>query len=83
MNAEQARQVINDAWPTMVIKGDAIVRGLNILNKYDPQLEQDTHNCQIFAGDFESIVEKMSEKDIERMAELGWYEDEESWSHNC
>lgn len=81
MNAEEARQIIKNAWPTLAM--NPIQPGLNILTKYDPQLEQDIHGGQIFAGDFESIVEKMSEKDIERMAELGWYEDEESWSHNC
>lgn len=82
MQAEQARKVIDELWPDIRVSNQILV-GLNILTKYDPELQQDTHNKQIYAGNFESLVEKMADKDIARMAELGWFEDEESWSHNC
>jgi hypothetical protein len=82
MSPEQARQTINYALPNMAIRKDNILRGLNILTKYDHLLEQDTHNQRIYAGNFAHLVEVMSDEDVERMAELGWLESEESWSHN-
>jgi hypothetical protein len=36
---------------------------------------------QIWVSDFQDTVPSMSVAEVAAMAELGWFEDEDSWSH--
>lgn len=61
-----------------------IRKGLEILEKY----HEDHVTCQfehvrIYAGSepFEELVQRMSEEDVTRMVELGWFEEKGLWAH--
>jgi len=83
MTVDEARKIIeNTEWDHDCY--DEIYEGLTILKKYHKATEFDysfAHDqlwcCIIFAN---SVV-LMLDKDIKRMAGLGWIESEDYWSH--
>jgi hypothetical protein len=60
-----------------------IIRGLLILDKYDERLDYSFsfEHDQMWAADFEDTVKKMTVEEVTEMAHLGWFEDQDSWSH--
>jgi hypothetical protein len=62
------------------VKNKAFIEGVAIIGKYAPE-EDDWNLCaehdQIWFGSYEWVTD---EKDIARLLELGWFEDEDSWS---
>ena len=82
MTIDEAEKIIDNAERDYTC--DALYKALVILHEYSDkrinfQFEHD--QCWIGAMDFEEYVEVMSEDDIRRMAVLGWFGDEKSWSH--
>ncbi len=67
-----------------ISNGNQILFGLQILYKYNVNLELHSEHDQLWAGGKDSTCEEMkeimSEEDIKRMEELGWFENEDSWS---
>jgi hypothetical protein len=65
--------------------GNKILFGLQILYKYNINLELHSEHDQLWAGgkdmSQEEMCKLMSEEDIKRMDELDWFDDEDSWSH--
>lgn len=65
--------------------GNKILFGLQVLYKYSINLELHSEHDQLWAGGKDMTQEEMcvimSEVDIGRMEKLGWFKDEESWSH--
>jgi len=58
------------------------VEGVDIIAKYIPEGEKDSHSIQaghdqIWFGAYEWVTD---EKDKSRLEEIGWFEDEDSWS---
>jgi len=62
------------------MKNKAFIEGVAIIGKHSPE-EDDWNLCsehdQIWFGAYEWVTD---EKDIARLEELGWFEDEDSWS---
>ena len=58
-----------------------ILRGLEILAKYDPILECSFEHDRMWVADFEATAAKMTPEEIATMAKYGWHRNEESWSH--
>jgi hypothetical protein len=54
--------------------------GLALIRKYDPEAEIQPAHDQIFVGNFETSSSKMTLEELTRMDELGWFEEEDSWS---
>jgi len=88
MDIEKAKKILEEDNTDYKVN-DSIYEGLVILHKY---ASEHTHNWsysfvhdQVYLGptdmNFEEMLEKMSEKDVRRMGELGWFESEDSWSH--
>lgn len=65
--------------------GNKIMLGLQILFKYNINLELHSEHDELWAGGKDMTQEEMcaimSEEDIKQMEQLGWTEDEESWNH--
>lgn len=65
--------------------GNKIMLGLQILFKYNINLELHSEHDELWAGGKGMTQEEMcvimSEEDVKRMEELGWSESEESWHH--
>lgn len=80
MNLKAARKLIEKTELEMHAKQD-IVRGLNILAKYDDNISCAFEHDKMWAGDFESTVARMSREEVIEMARLGWFESEDSWAH--
>jgi len=63
-----------------------ILEGLKILDKYTPEGRGDfaAEHDQIWAG-IDADDMDISEEDLEKLDDLGWFLDEEfdSWSHFC
>lgn len=59
----------------------AILEGLQILTKYSDETDYAFEHDQCWFHDYEETITKMSDEDFIRMYELGWFEDENSWSH--
>jgi len=82
MDIDKAKEIIGNTETDFTFKNRVLV-GMMILSDYaeagpeDPRFEHD----QMWYVDFEETVEKMSESTVEMMAKLGWFEDEEAWSH--
>ena len=86
MTREEAIKILEESeWKHDSI--DRIYEGLTILHKYDRNGDENwSYSFQhdqfwVGAADFDDYVERMSDEDIKRMGELGWMEDEDSWSH--
>lgn len=65
--------------------GNRIMLGLQILFKYNINLELHSEHDELWAGG-KGMTQRemcaiMSKEDIKQMDELGWSEDEESWHH--
>jgi len=60
-----------------------IMKGLQILAKYENDVDCYFEHDRIYASNFEETVSKMSEDDVLQMAKLGWFHDEENeyWTH--
>jgi hypothetical protein len=58
-----------------------VLRGLQVLAKYDDTLEMSFEHDQCWVGDFEATVAKMTVEDVGELAVCGWFEDLDSWSH--
>lgn len=54
-----------------------ILKGLQIIAKYDPQFEMCAEHDQIWAG----VGIEVSEEDSNRLIQLRWFTDNDSWSH--
>lgn len=65
--------------------GNKIMLGLQILFKYNINLELHSEHDELWAGGKDMTQREMcaimSEEDVKRMIYLGWSEDEESWGH--
>jgi hypothetical protein len=59
-----------------------ILEGLQILSKYFPNGDFHGEHDQVWAGGELDEIE-ISKEDKERLEELGWFIDEESYSHFC
>ena len=57
---------------------ERILEGLQILLKYFPVGDFSAEHNQVWAGGV-----KISESDKARLEELGWFLDEETYSHFC
>ena len=58
-----------------------ILRGLQILAKYDDDLGLSFGHDQMWVGDFEATAAVMSREEVTALAQWGWFEDYDSWSH--
>jgi len=82
MDIDKAREIIHDTGTDLTIKNRVPV-GMMILSGYaeadleDPIFEHD----QIWYVDFEETVAQMGESTVTMLAKLGWFEDEDAWSH--
>lgn len=59
-------------------------KGVGILLTYcdsDEELHVSFEHDQIWLGNFAQTVKKMDRATVNRMGKLGWFEDEDSWSH--
>jgi len=80
MDVDKAIELIGKTETDYEIKS-RVPRGLMILMTFDSNIECRFEHDQMWACDFEETVTKMEEGDVEQMARLGWFEDEEAWSH--
>lgn len=65
-----------------------LVEALQIIERHSehghPHLDNyDAAHGIIWAGDYKSTHDKMSDEEKARMQELGWFEDKESWAVFC
>lgn len=61
------------------MRNSEFIEGVAIIGKY---LKPDGYSInpahdQIFIGDYSAVTD---EKDVARLLELGWFEDEDAWS---
>lgn len=64
------------------MRNNTFVEGVNIIAKHIPDSEKEgwgihAEHDQIWFGAHEWVTD---EKDVARLEELGWFEDEDSWS---
>ena len=84
MDVERAREIydnveFNDELP----QEHDFLEGIEILKKYhskDSKYDYQFEHDQMWFMDFEPSVTKMTEVEVIKMFELGWFEDEDSWS---
>lgn len=80
MTKEEALKLIEETKVNYQQK-QHIARGLNILAKYDDNMQMSFEHDQMWAADFDSTTAKMTREDVIELAACGWFEDTESWSH--
>lgn len=80
MTVEEAKAIIEKTETDYKAKSP-VPRGLVILMEFSDDIPCSFEHDQAWCGDFEATVEKMGLLAVESMARLGWFEDEESWSH--
>lgn len=80
MTVADALKIIQKTEPDYKAKS-RVPKGFAILMQFSDNIECHCEHDQLWTGNFEEIVEKMGEGAVESMAVLGWFEDEESWSH--
>lgn len=57
-----------------------LIEGLSIIYKYNPDSWFGAEHDQIWAGDYTKIRQSGSKEDLDRLEELGWFEDADSYS---
>lgn len=58
-----------------------ILLGIQIIMKYESSAELATGRDIIYFGNTEEIADFVSTEDRQELANLGWFEQEESWAH--
>ncbi len=81
MDIDKAKMILKTI-PTEFAIENRFVLGIQILANIDPKLDLSVsfRHEQMFIGNFEELVTLMDQGVIKTMAELGWVEDEDSWS---
>lgn len=79
MNINDARALIEKVDTNHIIK-NRVFLGMQILARYDDDIDIGTGHDIIYVSNFDETVEKMTAEEVERMAVLGWFESEESWA---
>ena len=80
-------EVIIDQTESKYDSVDRIYDGLTILHKYTKDSKWSYSFChdQVFAGptnmDLDEMIVNMTVDDLTQLGELGWFIDEDSWSH--
>jgi len=80
MDLEVARKCIESTDTDCTIK-NRVPKGLNILMGFDPDVQCRFDHDQMWASDFEATVNMMGASAVLSLAQLGWFESENSWSH--
>ncbi len=80
MTIEEALKIVEDTEANYYLN-QTILRGLQILAKYDEVLDCSFEHDQMWVGDFEATVAKMDKDEVWEMARLGWFEADDGWSH--
>lgn len=83
MDIEKAKDLIKKENDHDFPEKNVVMRGLQILAKYEDNVLPQFDHDKILVSDFEKIVEQMSEEDVIQMAKLGWFYDKENdcWVH--
>jgi hypothetical protein len=81
MEIDKAKEIVKNIDTDFTIK-NRVLQGMTILANLaeepgEPRFEHD----QMWYTDFEETVAKMDEEAVTMLAYLGWFEDEEAWSH--
>ena len=69
-----------DKHETNYDKKQRFVRGVVILAKYDNNIDPSFEHDITWLCDFNETIKKMTEEDLIKLAECGFFEDEEAWS---
>lgn len=80
MKREEAIQLIEKTDVDFSQK-QQVLRGLQILAKYDDSLDCSFEHDQMWVANFDKTVAKMTGEEVLDMAVCGWFEDFDSWSH--
>ena len=80
MKPEEALQIIEETERDYKQK-QHILRGLQILAKYDDDLRLSFEHDQMWVCDFNETVTLMTKEDVAELARYGWFESQDSWSH--
>lgn len=83
MDIDKAKEMLESTDTDFGLK-NRVLLGMSILatyaepDVYEPRFEHD----QMWYVAFDETVTQMSEGTVEMMAKLGWFEDEDAWSHS-
>ena len=80
MTREEAKLII-DKTRLDIKQKQRVLRGLQILAKYDDNLDCSFEHDQMWVADFDATVARMTREEVVEMAACGWFEDFDSWSH--
>ena len=80
MEVEEARALLEKTESDYSGKQN-FFKGLQILAKYDEDIDPSFEHDQIWISEFEETVTKMTPEEVELMGKYGFFEDEDSWSH--
>lgn len=84
MDIGAARALIEKTDTDFSIK-NRFVRGIGILLIHcesDEELHSSFEHDQMWIGNFETLVKRMTARTVKRLAKMGWFEDADSWSHH-
>jgi hypothetical protein len=80
MDIEKAREILESDDNERIYEND-FSKGVAIISKYaDTKFGYQFQHDQMWYGDFEKTVEKMTESEVMELAKHGWFEDEDSWT---
>ncbi len=80
MTREEAKLIIEKT-KLDIKREQRVLRGLQILAKYDSSLDCSFEHDQMWVANFDVTVARMTVEEVAEMAACGWFEDFESWSH--
>ena len=81
MDIEKALELLDsDIRHEYKSKLSAIIKGFELISKYDPKSCFVSVQDQIRVGNFETTVELMTEDEVLTMAKNGWFHSEDGWS---
>ena len=84
MDAQAARDILEDT-KSRYDEKNLILKGMTLLAEVDPDLDTNTEMAaehdQIWVGDFDRSVARMTEEQVRQMGAWGWYCNMDSWSH--
>lgn len=78
MTKDQARAILKRTKKDKYIR-NAFIKGIQILEKYDDNMIPYFDVDVAFFTDFDRTV-KMSEEDVQELAKLGFFEQEDAWA---
>ena len=81
MTREEALKILRDTETDFSIR-NSVFKGINMISVWDHDIQFEAEHAILYVSNFDDILKKMNQRDVELMAKWGWFEEQNKWTHH-